>query len=1040
MAQSGSAQPEQEGLPRPENANARGSKGSDTQTVNLSTRSHWVLSAMFLAVSAIGFWLFSRGFLLTRMVLPDHSLSSALPFTPEQTFGPVPGGSSKELRPCGWYPPKFDRTIVLVVDALRIDFATWSDALSSTDVGPDSHTPLRLKPYHNRLPVIDALTKQHPEQAMLYRFRADPPTTTLQRLKGLTTGQLPTFIDAGSNFAGSAIDEDNWIQALRWPSIYTCNQTADSSGPNKGHKRNLVFLGDDTWSSLFPQELSDTFTKEASDGTVPEFEANGTGIRGWARVRPFPSLNVWDLDTVDDGVISRLPMFLLPPTQLDQSLSTEEAAGMQAKREQWRQLVKQPATFSHSDFAADGSVNTMASTRVGLKQLHEEWDVMIAHCLGVDHCGHRFGPDHPAISQKLRQMNQVIELIVDSINKSNRSTALYVFGDHGMDPKGDHGGDSPREVDAALWVYSNTKWNTKKGAERTSRVLKRTKEILESEPLGATLDDDLKDGWWENAHLSDDYWSKDDGYLFQPQRLRSIPQIDLVSSLTLSLGLPVPFNSLGAVIPEMFASDDSVNGEWGLLHALRLNSAQVMRYLTTYMSNSRSHGFSDDVVQLWKDMYARAEKSYKDFRDVAALKPKGSAVSDAEEAAAAQYYAFLRIMLGTLRQMWAQFDPVLMLAGLCVLVLSIVSLALVYVQSRQITLESIVDRAWRTCLSGGVSGMIIARALATVLVSNTSSHISSLESAVGGLAIGLTVSFCAAALTRFAAWYSSPFCLDVAITSVPQTSPITASSKAKAKAKAKSDNPDPPRQTAVILGYGNAYGAAYLIFVTVVFCVLYLVQQPMGGIMLSFLFIKLMFCAELFDALRDVLNKNGLDSVSLLPAQIILLALLSYLDYFSTGHQFTLVSIQWSTAFVGVREMHLVICGLIVGLNTFGSFIFTALCVPLVVLWNVSLGSQLLRIAPAHYFAQIAGAGSAYAAYHALTASTTAIFAAWFRRHLMVWKIFAPRFMFSAPVFLISATAVLVIAAGLAAVRILRMGLKVGNVQALVAQKMARHA
>jgi len=55
---------------------------------------------------------------------------------------------------------------------------------------------------------------------------------------GLTTGSLPTFIDAGSNFAGAAIDEDNIIdQMLQRPA------------------RNIVFMGDDTWTSLFPERF-----------------------------------------------------------------------------------------------------------------------------------------------------------------------------------------------------------------------------------------------------------------------------------------------------------------------------------------------------------------------------------------------------------------------------------------------------------------------------------------------------------------------------------------------------------------------------------------------------------------------------------------------------------------------------------------------------------------------------------------------------------------------------------------------------------------
>lgn len=38
----------------------------------------------------------------------------------------------------------------------------------------------------------------------------------------------------------------------------------------------------------------------------------------------------------------------------------------------------------------------------------DDWDVLVAHFLGVDHCGHRFGPDHPAMAEKLTQMDGVI--------------------------------------------------------------------------------------------------------------------------------------------------------------------------------------------------------------------------------------------------------------------------------------------------------------------------------------------------------------------------------------------------------------------------------------------------------------------------------------------------------------------------------------------------------------------------------------------------------------------------------------------------------
>lgn len=37
------------------------------------------------------------------------------------------------------------------------------------------------------------------------------------------------------------------------------------------------------------------------------------------------------------------------------------------------------------------------------------WDVLIAHFLGVDHCGHKHGPHHPEMAKKLSQMDQVIQ-------------------------------------------------------------------------------------------------------------------------------------------------------------------------------------------------------------------------------------------------------------------------------------------------------------------------------------------------------------------------------------------------------------------------------------------------------------------------------------------------------------------------------------------------------------------------------------------------------------------------------------------------------
>lgn len=114
-------------------------------------------------------------------------------------------------------------------------------------------------------------------------------------------------MDAGANFASSAIQEDNLLFQLR------------------AKNKKIVFMGDDTWTDLY----SGYFEREY----------------------PYPSFDVKDLDTVDNGIIHHL----LPEMQ------------------------------------------------------KPDWDVLIAHFLGVDHCGHRYGPNHPEMKRKLQQMDSVIK-------------------------------------------------------------------------------------------------------------------------------------------------------------------------------------------------------------------------------------------------------------------------------------------------------------------------------------------------------------------------------------------------------------------------------------------------------------------------------------------------------------------------------------------------------------------------------------------------------------------------------------------------------
>lgn len=135
----------------------------------------------------------------------------------------------------------------------------------------------------------------------------------------------------------------------------------------------------------------------------------------------------------------------------------------------------------------------------------DDWDVLIAHFLGVDHCGHRFGPDHPAMAEKLSQMDGVIRLAASLfiypcsamlvliyflalcicfpsaavspltprsvIKRLKNDTLLVVMGDHGMTDTGDHGGESQKETDAALFLYSSSPLFSAPGSQVKDTVI-----------------------------------------------------------------------------------------------------------------------------------------------------------------------------------------------------------------------------------------------------------------------------------------------------------------------------------------------------------------------------------------------------------------------------------------------------------------------------------------------------------------------------------------------------------------------------------------
>ncbi|XP_051269336.1 GPI ethanolamine phosphate transferase 3 [Dicentrarchus labrax] len=476
----------------------------------------WVCAVYF-----VGIYLFVGGFLLVRLEVNRTSTCGDV-LQP----GEEPGDFCRAR-------PRFRRAVLLIIDALKIDFARFD---------PNNTAP---RPYENKLPVLEETVSFRPSHSRLYPFRADPPTTTMQRIKGFTTGSLPTFVDVGNNFASSAILEDNLIHQF-----------------GQVGKR-VVFMGDDTWENLFPKRFH--------------------------RSLPFPSFNVKDLHTVDNGILQHL-----------------------------------------------------YTTMVG-----DDWDVLVAHFLGVDHCGHRFGPDHPAMADKLTQMDGVIRSVMDRLQND---TLLVVMGDHGMTDTGDHGGESQKETDAAIFLYSPS-------------------PLFPAPPSQSEPD--------------------------------VVPQTDLVPTLALLLGVPIPYSNVGQVLLPLFPSHGQtkdVVGGLSQLEALWINAKQVNRFLETYSGMAKD--IPPESLSQLKDEFSRLSSEYlTTVREGRSPSPQ----------LAASLQAYLTSVRDTCRATWARFNPLKMAAGLAILafaclmcfILSELSLALIRENGSGLKVPVLVALTAGVCVAAG---------------------------------------------------------------------------------------------------------------------------------------------------------------------------------------------------------------------------------------------------------------------------------------------------------------------------------------------------
>ena len=149
-------------------------------------------------------------------------------------------------------------------------------------------------------------------------------------------------------------------------------------------------------------------------------------------------------------------------------------------------------------------------------------------------------------------------------------------------------------------------------------------------------------------------------------------QIDLVPTLSLLLGIPIPFNNLGTPIEEAFVG---ANGQdWGNLATVnRLTAAQIHRYQHEY---AQARGLDGCSRASAKALWDAANAAWSTTS--VSKKPSHDRWKEA-------YFAFLayeRETLSICRALWASFDVPRMLNGVTILAFTLIVLG-VYARGLQ---------------------------------------------------------------------------------------------------------------------------------------------------------------------------------------------------------------------------------------------------------------------------------------------------------------------------------------------------------------------
>ncbi|KAH8740639.1 hypothetical protein FG386_002601 [Cryptosporidium ryanae] len=388
------------------------------------------------------------------------------------------------------------------------------DSLRVDFLNVEKRNPNRYN--HNRLKNINSLmmSSKLRNHIRFYNFKSDFPTLTTFRVKALMTGENPGFLELGNSLNPQKTKEtSNILSGLKMR-----NGTS-------------TILGDETWSHTFGEFITNDYK--------------------------YSSFNVFDFDSLDNYVYKKSKKYL--------------------------------------DLTSDVSTK------------YNDWKLLIMHLIGVDHIGHAIGnSDNEFMAKKLLEFDNFAKDVIlkllgldeglinkNSVNKlefvqivenyinqeypnSNKEKILFLlFGDHGQNDNGGHGGPDIREISSGFFAFSTL-------------------------PFKQMMDQNED---WYGPEIQD---SNPFSFEKRIKNIKIINQVDIVPVLSSSLGVPIPENNLGIFNSDFVLKYHKRNNYSDQNEDFHANNGEELKELILYAKI-----IHNNALQLYKKLIRKQNIIYK---------------------------------------------------------------------------------------------------------------------------------------------------------------------------------------------------------------------------------------------------------------------------------------------------------------------------------------------------------------------------------------------------------------------------------------------